>query len=281
MVKVIGQQRNKQAIDKWERIPNFIIIEGSQGSGRKYLARYICERFEADLVVMENKVDDIRDIISDSQLLNFDRVYIVDGSSMSIGAKNTLLKVTEEPPANCHIVLTVNTMQQTLPTLVSRAQTLTMAPYTTEDYFEYLESSKHVEDTDMFNEYLKLINSFGMLHTLVRNDISLYYTKVTNFLDNIWNVTFANALNITDWLKLKKKDEEDEEKLDPILFVNCVLNMFHADCLLQQENSTWDILQQNKQFIQSTSKCLNYLNQKGRSKEITLNTWLEEVTSIG
>lgn len=280
-MKIVGQENNIKMIDNWKTIPNFLLIEGSVGSGRKLLTRYICKKFGADFVLVENKIDNIREMIIDAAQLNSHRVYIIDGTSMSIGAKNTLLKVTEESPKNCHIVVTLTTLQQSLATLISRSQVITIEPYTEQHYLEYLATNLTEATEEELEEYVKMGSSFGMFKQLLDAGISTYYEKTTTFLDNIWKVTFANSLKVADWFKLKKKDEEDTEKLDSNLFVQCVLNLFHYESVKYQQDYNWDELEQNYKFISITSKCVRQLNQKGTSKEITIHNWLRELTELG
>ena len=280
-MNVIGQEHNKSIIDNWEYIPNSLIIEGAKGSGKKLITKYICKKFGADYILLGSKVDNIREMILDAAQLNYDRVYIIDGTNMSIGAKNTLLKVTEESPKNCHIVVTVTSIQQSLPTLISRSQILSMDPYTVNDYEQYLSENLTLTDNEDISEYTKLGTSFGDYKRLLDGGIKLYLDKTNQFLDSIWKVTYANSLKIVDWLKIKKKDEEDSEKLECDLFVQCVLNVFHSDAVKYQEDYNWDELEQNYKFISATSKCLRQLYKKGTSKEITINNWLKELTELG
>lgn len=278
-MKVIGQAANKETIEAWHKIPNFMIIEGESGSGRKTMSTFIAKHFNADIVPIGNKVDDVREIIEDARQLTFPRIYLLDSNGMRVGAKNTLLKITEEPPHNCHIILLVHTVNDALPTLVSRCKLLTMLPYTKEEVEDYLVDVLGYKEKDALT-YSKLTNSLGNLRTMHHQDLPLYYEKCTYFLDNIWNVSFGNSLNIVNWLRVKKADEEKEEKLDASLFVQCVLNMFHEDCLADYETFTANQLSQNSTFIKSTSTCSTKLQNPLQTKEVTIHEWLRELSSI-
>lgn len=278
-MNVIGQELNKDIIHKWLRIPNFIMIAGDTGSGRKTLSLYIAKHYGADIVPIGNKVDDVREIIEDAKQLTFPRIYLIDSQGMRVGAKNTLLKITEEPPANCHIILLVNTVNDALPTLVSRCKLIDMLPYTEDDVISYLVNVLKYSEEDAIT-YSKLHNSLGSLKRMHEQSLSTYYDKCTHFIDNIWSVSFGNSLNILKWLKIKKADVDDNEKLDPVLFTQCVLNTFHLDCLYEHEKFTWDELQQNSLFIKATSKCSTNLLNPLSTKEVTLHEWLRELTSI-
>lgn len=276
---IIGQKQNIITISNWQVIPNFMIVTGESGSGKKTLVKYIANEFNAELVVSGNKIDDIRNIISDSTQLVRHRIYMLSGSNMSLSAKNTLLKITEEPPPNCHIAVLVQTEQELLDTLISRSQLLTVLPYTVEEVIQYLEEVGISHEQAI--KYSKLSNSFGDFNKLLKYGIEEYLEKTEFFLDNIWKVSYANALKIADWLKLSKKDEDDESKLDCELFVSAVYNYFYLQCLENSDNYDWFEVKDNLEFIRITSKCLTTIQKQSISKAITVNTWLKELTDIG
>ena len=117
-----------------------------------------------------------------------------------------------------------------------------------------------------------------MLNVLVREGIDNYLEKSEKFLSSIWDVSYSNSLNITSWLTIKKSDED---KLDSLLFVLCVQNLFHYQVVTNYSNYTWSQLEENYLFTSATAKCYANLLSKSRSKEITINTWLKELTSLG
>lgn len=73
------------------------------------------------------------------------RVAIIeDAHTMTIPAQNSLLKVLEEPPANTLIILTATDKTSLLITILSRCQTVFMAPQSTEAVSSYLQTNLKV-----------------------------------------------------------------------------------------------------------------------------------------
>lgn len=145
-----------------EREPHSIIIHGDKGLGKKTFAKYIaaalmCEAHTGvpcgkckSCKMMEDgchpdymvagandkgnyKVDDIREIVSDSVVKpneNSIKVYVIPDLDMSVSTliqvQNTLLKLIEEPPEHTAVILTARSKEIFLPTIISRALCLGM-----------------------------------------------------------------------------------------------------------------------------------------------------------
>lgn len=143
-----------------DRLPHAIILEGSAGSGKADLARWIakaavctgegerpcgyctgCVKAAAqshpDITVAGGgtaarsfHVDTVRQIRSDAYIKPNEaprRVFILEGAeTMSEQAQNALLKVFEEPPERVVFILTVTSAVKLLPTVRSRAQLFTL-----------------------------------------------------------------------------------------------------------------------------------------------------------
>lgn len=279
MVNLIGQRSIKEKISRWPSLPNFMIFEGEKGSGRKTLIRYISELFEANSIVVDNKVDNIREIIEDASSLFNERIYILDGNDMSIGAKNSLLKITEEPERRCHIALLVSSTEKSLPTLVSRANVITMLPYTEEDKIAYLDAKLALDDGRIYSDYARLASNLGEIDKLLEFGIPYVYDRAWGVYNSIWDVTPSNALNITNWMKTKKNDDED--KMEPLMFMKALYNLGGWITLRDANEMTWDEAFLHNRFLLETSKCIQSLQNKSASTEITLNRWLRKVKTLG
>lgn len=134
-MQLIGQYGNLDIIDRWKDIPNFIIVQGDEHTGKTHLVKYICSRFKKYYVQVGNTVDDVRKLVEQMNE-NSDTVYhFKNFHQASLQAKNALLKVTEETPAGNTIV--ISGMSQ-LSTLESRARKLVMEAYSQDDMVEYL-----------------------------------------------------------------------------------------------------------------------------------------------
>jgi len=81
---------------------------------------------------------------------------IVDADTMTVEAQNSLLKLLEEPPEHCHLILTSSHAEFLLPTILSRVQVVhlrkqthqSVADYFVKKGFSSLEIKKAMATTD-------------------------------------------------------------------------------------------------------------------------------------
>lgn len=159
------------------RVPHAFLIDGPQGSGKKTLAALIaaaivCEgggenpsaekpcgecrqcknalgSGHSDILVYSGKggarsfsVDTVREIRLAAYIAPNDaekKVFILtDIQDMTEAAQNALLKILEEPPAYTVFVLTCEGKARVLPTVLSRAQLITLGPVNEAEALEAL-----------------------------------------------------------------------------------------------------------------------------------------------
>nr|DAU38668.1 MAG TPA: DNA polymerase III [Caudoviricetes sp.] len=276
-----GQEIVKSTISKWEQLPKFIIIEGQVGSGRKTLVRYIASKFDADSILVGTSVDDIRNIIEDARSIFKERIYVIDGNSLSMAALNSLLKIAEEPPSNCHIAMTVDSINNALPTLASRAKVLSMLPYTNDEKMQFVKSYKKVDtsgiDDRAIVDYCNLASNLQMLEEILLHGADDIFEKVTTFYDLIWEASASNSLKVTNWLKFK---ETDEGKIEPKLFLNCLLNWSTIVIRKHYVEMTFDELQAHDLLVREASRCLRKISRKGSNARVCVNDFIRRVKKV-
>ena len=62
-MQLIGQKHNLEIIDKWEELPQFLIIQGGPNTGKKYLTLYLCKKFGLRYSPMKNSVKNVRQLV--------------------------------------------------------------------------------------------------------------------------------------------------------------------------------------------------------------------------
>lgn len=133
---MVGQHKNLMTIEYWKRnnkFPRFILIVGELGSGRFTLSQEIVKHLNAQQIVLDKNISDVRDVISSSYKIRDTFCYIIrDIDEMSVNAKNSILKVVEEPPNEAYFIMTTKDEELVLDTIKSRAFILRMQPYTQE-----------------------------------------------------------------------------------------------------------------------------------------------------
>ncbi len=135
---IIGQEKNLEIIDSWNKLPNFIIIQGDEHVGKSYLTLYLCEKFDLFYKELDISVKSVRSLIS-TMIPNSNTLYhLKNFDRASLQAKNALLKITEEPVEGNYIVITGGPQ---IKTLESRARKLVMQSYTYEQLKDYIVKS--------------------------------------------------------------------------------------------------------------------------------------------
>ena len=142
------------------------IIEGPAGSGKKTLARILAAAMECeseqngkpcgvcpachkalgqghpDIITIDSDtatipIRMIRDMQADAYIRPNEgrrKVYLIPrAQNIQRSSQNVLLKLLEEPPGYCAFILLVENAEQLLPTVRSRAVTLTLFPLTDEE----------------------------------------------------------------------------------------------------------------------------------------------------
>lgn len=145
------------------------------------------QKFDRDVIFGHTDIDTVRTIIAACYKIITPTIFFFsDVQNMSIGAMNSLLKITEEPPNNAVFVLTVDRLDNLLNTIRSRAMIVT------------LKNDEIVYD----------------------KDLETFCNKV---YDNIYRVPYINALKISSYIKFK---DSDIDKFDLYNFLTCMRDIY-------------------------------------------------------
>ena len=128
---MIGQNKLKCTLKNNSPFSPFIILVGDKGSGRKTILR---ELFPEAIWYTDCKIDSVRDMMRMALDVHDSLFIMADIDNMSIGAKNAILKLVEEPPNNNRIIMTLENENNTLPTIRSRATFFYMDDYTPNEF---------------------------------------------------------------------------------------------------------------------------------------------------
>lgn len=279
MANFIGQRKAKEFVKQRKYLPNSTLIIGAKKSGKRTFARYIADELGYDCLFIDNKIDSIRDMIELSSSLAQPTLFVVSATGMSVGAKNSLLKVTEEPPKNVHICMLAQTEGDILSTLISRSWVISLLPYTVDEVAYYLE--RFVKSSIDIIELANIFSSPGQVNYLVQSHgkeaLPLYLEKVQFFYENILEASSSNALKIVDWFKLKDSDTR-EDALIPELFLEVAMNYIGYR---NRTVTSTDTLICNYALLKAISKCLGTVSVKGNNKLFALNKMVKELHEIG
>lgn len=221
---MIGQENNKKLISEFvenNSCPRFIILTGVEGSGKRTFSKYIAEQLNAEFLLFDNKIESVREVITTAYTQTKNIVYCIYGyETMSIAAKNALLKIAEEPPTNTYVILTATNKNDVLDTLTSRAVVIDMESYSIK---ELEECAKEMNITKNIIDLCEVPLDLIKLQAINEDEFK-------KFVDSVWEnigiASIGNALKIG--AKLKLKDEQDG--YDVIMFINAIIRKIEGMC---------------------------------------------------
>lgn len=268
---MIGQVKLLRNIDKMieSGFPRFTILCGPTCSGKKLISGYIAHKLNAQLIISNIKVDNIREIISLAYKQSVPTVYLIpDCDKMSPAAKNALLKVTEEPPRKAYFVMTLIDINNTLATLKSRGSVLNMDNYSAPELISYSKHKQYELSEDEESIVRNICTVPGEVDTLMKYDVLGFYNYVKLVVSNIGTVSGANAFKIGQKLSYK----EDDGGWDITLFMRAL--MFNYLDLAKTEPL------KSQQSIKVISKYLAQMNTNGINKSATIDMMILELRGI-
>lgn len=206
------------------KLPRFILLQGAEGYGKKTLCKEIGKMCGFDVVLFGNKVDELRDCIDLAYKQKEPIIYVLqDSDTMSLAAKNSILKLVEEPPVNAYIIMLCENEQSILPTIISRAFFIKMEPYNIDDLLTYTKQKDTAFTDNQIEVITKICDSPGMINKLIECDTEEILTFCEKVVDNLCTVTLSNALKISKKVKLTASSEGWDVKL----FLNCLQYFTH------------------------------------------------------
>ncbi|MFH1371661.1 MAG: DNA polymerase III subunit delta' C-terminal domain-containing protein [Planctomycetota bacterium] len=156
--------------------------------------------------------------VSSKPALSAKRVFILtEAEKLNNESQNCLLKVLEEPPGYCCIILICTRPDKLLPTIRSRCQILRFGPVAEEKIIEKLSNLGLDETCVKF--FARLADgSLGLACTYARleqNEANLFQTK-TELLDSIAELDYKDTLDLADnFLRQSKAIAGIWTKLEP------------------------------------------------------------------
>lgn len=290
---MIGQANLQSRIEqliKNHTFPRFSIFVGPKGSGKKTFAHELERLFNNWRVSSDHvnvyelpdvKIDTVREMITQSYKQIMTMLYIIpDADNMSNAAKNALLKVTEEPPNEAYFIMTLEDENNTLETIRSRGTVFHMDRYTPNEIEEYAVDeaiNPYTVSTEDEKEMLPIIRDLcetpGDVNILCNDNPCEFYDYVQLVVDNIAEVSLANAFKIPSKVALK----DDAEGYDLKLFWKAVASVM-LDRAKQRGNSKELVKYCDGYSV--TSKYLQKLRVKGINRSMLMDNWILEIREL-
>lgn len=287
------QSRISQLIEN-RTFPRFSIFVGPRGSGKKTFAKELKRLFDdwrvsSDTVnvymLPDVKIDTIREIITQAYKQTTTMLYIIpDADNMSNAAKNALLKVTEEPPNNAYFIMTLEDENNTLETIRSRGTVFHMDRYTPDEIEEYYRKRFCLAETtiELERKEISIVRDLcetpGDVEIIMKHNATHFYDYVQLVVDNIAEVSTANAFKIPSKVALK----DDAEGYDLRLFWKAFIKI----CMERSFDDIEDKFEEARHAkmmicaAQRTSAYLKSLRVRGINKQMLIDNWLLEVREL-
>lgn len=271
---MIGQERlinEFTELIEQDKLPQFIILSGHQGSGKKLLCRTLSYKLGCNYHILENNsIESIRALIETSRKVTLPTMYVIaDADRLSFAAQNAMLKLVEEPPHDATFVLTVENAATILSTIRSRGRLFTMDEYTTEELDMYIDVQSSYSATEEFKSLVTLICSVPKEVNMLLWDynISDFMDYVTKVVDNIALVSGANSFKIAD--KVDILGDGNSDKYDLKLFWKA----FETVCAERMN----DDIESYAKAILATTNARSALRMLGINKQMLFDTWILDV----
>lgn len=260
-MQIIGMNNCKKMLARMSNMPHLSIISAPRGAGKSLLIKRIATEKKLRLQYIDNKIDNIRELIQDSVALEEPTLFAIsEGDTMSLGAKNALLKITEEPPKNCYIAIEIRDMNTVLDTIQSRGTLFEIDRYSYNDLRQFALEYLGMENNEDTSNICQI--------SITPGDVKLYqevgYRDCYNYAEMVYNnimrVTTGNAFKIKNKLDFTGKSEGF-----PIdMFFNILLFV----CRQHIED------EQAKYIIRCTLNALSMSKGNGSNKEMAFDIWV-------
>ena len=271
---IVGQERVIEMIDEWalcDCAPRFIIFVGEKGSGRTVMTNYLASKLHAMLAFPENSVAEVRATIESAYKCSSPVVYVFkEAEGMSTAAKNALLKITEEPPKQAYIVLTISSETGILKTLLSRAPVVKMQEYT-EHQVSLFNSTGNVFVSKVCTTPGEVMR-FNHMNV---DQIDEFYAFCEQIVNSVHIVTGVNAIKIAT--RVAFKDETD--KYDPVLLVKAV-RFLYTHKILSRKIDDYVMLNNYFRAITICSKYIDLLSRVGLKRDSTFDMWILDLRDV-
>lgn len=211
------QEKLYNKVDSYtlDTISRTILLLGEYGCGKKTLISYIGARLGLEI---EDISDDLTlDKIDAITVRVSPKIYTIDTNKLTVKNENVILKFLEEPLKNAYIILTAESRQSLIPTVLNRCQVWEFSPYP-EDYLRGLVQDSYPD----VNTLLKVADTPGKVIEYQNYPLKEMFDLGYKIFNSMSSANFANAMTISRFIAFKnEKDKFDFNLFLDVLLVIC------------------------------------------------------------
>lgn len=277
MTHIVGQKHFQNVLAK-ESVINgkmqpFIVVSGRGKEQVRMILEKLASDRKCDLVFVGHKVDEIREIIDMAYSQVNPIIYaILESDRMSLGAKNAMLKITEEPPNMATFIMFTENMESVLPTIKSRAYKVNMGDYNEKELIAYA-NIEDLSDTEKY--YIKAIcevpEDVDMLVGMA--NIEGFGDFVENVVRGIPRAKLSNALKVSTRLSTKA----DDGKYNVRLFMQAMRGIYYQNA---RNQSSHEYLYMCLDSMKEINQGLHDLTNPSISVAMTIDAVLRKVWGV-
>lgn len=288
-----------------DRIVNSLFIYGEKGLGKKTMADYIsaavlcesgngipCGECKSCKMVLHKthpdviyavasgksgnyKIDTFREIVQNAPVMPNEgrfKVYIIaDMDNTLVSAQNALLKLIEEPPDHCIIILTASSRSSLLPTIISRVVSLSVHEVSNDSCEKAL--LELGLDSDNIKKAVKILGgNIGKCKSFLDNEsIADAVTITKNITDSI--------ISCDEYLMLKEFSELIGDKTMTVSVLNLLCEVIRDAMSASAGCDEKILISTYKDGAVKLSE--NVSKIKARKLYLTITKYLERINSNG
>lgn len=256
MTPINGQDRLNAEIENMLAMPNLTIVAGSDLYTVKLTVNKLCENFNLNRYDIEGKSEDIQNLIDNAMKTVQPTAYVIyDFKRIRPQTYSKLLKLTEEPPIGCYIIIQVDAISTLPETFINRGRVLKIEPYTTNDMIELIKIKMPDYEHAKHSYLVNFITSPAELEDLLKLGKSInHLTDITEGAYNEWGQGKipGGLLLLSSYFKFKK----DDEGIPLYLFLKLLLNYTEFQLLINFSTSERE-LEEYRDYIRSIQLALN------------------------
>ena len=141
-----------------------------------------CQKLESSYLYNSIPVSQVRRLSVWARLTSADTskktIIIENADKMQESVRNALLKILEEPPADCVFILTTTNRGAVMPTILSRVRTYNFYQRTVPQQLEVIKRVFHDDDTN-FNNISEYLNGFlPVSREEIKNNAKLFFDSL-------------------------------------------------------------------------------------------------------
>ena len=137
------------------------------------------------------------------------RVVIVDAADeMNVNAANGLLKMLEEPPAHCTLLLVAHQPARLLPTIRSRCRVLRLVPLGQDDMRQAVVNAGSEMPDDAAGLTVLADGSVGTALRLLQHGGLGLYARIVALLASLPGLNRAEALELAEWVSRPRATDQ-------------------------------------------------------------------------